>query len=246
MSGDQSSDARGGPPPIPSRGMPPPIPRERSGTSHAPPPIPTRPAAIGENTAMRSEPPPVPGARPSSIGPPEVPRRVVNDRPVNIIVGHSMHHEPVILSRLALVLILLCIPLAFLGSFWPFLRSPFWLTSLVLAFVALSLAKFTINSHSSGPPTPLSKLTLQLSYGFIIISIIGLIAAAFRASMFLSGTADRLALAVRSFAEAQKGTNDQLAWIFHKIDVIISYFGTHHAAGTLPAASPSPSPAPTP
>lgn len=243
MSGDQSSDSeRNGPPPIPTHPTPPPIPHERVGSSHTPPPVPVRRPAIVTEMAPLTDPPSIPLTRPSA-GLPDVPRRSIYDAPVNVVVSAPIHHEPVMLSRVALLLTLLCIPLAFLGSFWPLLRSPFWLSSLVLALIALALTKFTIN-NSSGTPTALSKLTLQLSHGFILISIIGLIAAAFRASLFLSGTVDRVAAAIRAAAKAQQGTNDMLAWVFHKIDVIVSYFGSHHAADALPGASPSPSPPP--
>jgi hypothetical protein len=245
MSSDQSTDSvPGGPPPIPSTRTPPPIPRQRAGISHTPPPVPTKPRPIAINPTTPSEPPEIPSNFRPSAEPPAIPRRAANDAPVNIVVAAPIHHEPVVLSRVALIVSLLCIPLAFLGSFWPFLRSPFWLGALILALLALALTKFTINRSNSGKPTALSKLTMQLSYGFIVIAIIGLIAAAFRASIFLSGTADRLALAIRDAADAQRGTNDALAWIFHKIDVIVSYFGTPDVSSALPAASPTPTPSP--
>jgi hypothetical protein len=197
-----------------------------------PPPIPHRP-----------EPPPIPECH----EPPSIPRvgrgaARPNELVANIIVARPTHHEPVVLCRVAMALTLLCIPLSLLGSFWPLLRSPFWITSLVLALLALSLAKFAINS--SEKPSPLAKLTLQLSYGFIVISIIGLIAAAFRASLYLSGTADRVAVAVRAAAEAQRGSNEIFAWVLHKIDMVGTLLGAHGSSGAVPAASPSPSPFP--
>lgn len=265
MAEDRSSPEdlnRKEPPPVPSHRIPPPIPGQTSSSSHAPPPIPRQPPPVPRGTLVSTptnaegnspthrQPPRVSTQGPSvstPLSPPAIPRaRQGADRPneslANIIVARPTHHEPVVLCRVALALTLLCIPLSLLGSFWPLLRSPFWITSLVLALLALSLTKFAISS--SEKPSPLTKLTLQLSYGFIVISIIGLIAAAFRASLYLSGTADHVAAAVRAAAEAQRGSNEIFAWVLHKIDVLVSFLGTHGSSGAVPAASPSPSPSP--
>jgi Patatin-like phospholipase len=60
--------------------------------------------------------------------------------------GHG--HGTAFLTWVGLFLALFCIPVALLGSFWPGLRSPFWLSVLILSFVVISLEKYAKRTRS--------------------------------------------------------------------------------------------------
>ncbi len=244
-----------GPPPIPASYLasprehqPPPIPEEVlsfAGSFGGPPPIPgayapTSGVQADEQLRGNHTPPPIPAAAVPDFPVSVAGSRMMPEPPVKIMVSAPVHHQPVILSRVALALTLLCVPLALMGSFWPLLRSPFWIAALVLAFLAYSLAKFTLSNPEASPA--LARLTLRLSYGFILISMIGLIAAAFRASIFLSATVDRASAAIHAAADAQQGANATLSWFLHKIDVIIQFFSSHSPPPGTVHPSPTPSP----
>jgi hypothetical protein len=248
MNGEQAEpneSQSGGPPPVPgsdtvrdtTRHQPPPIPETQlphAASNHEPPAIPAGAATIANSA--RHEPPPV------KSGPPPVPvsRRPTDQPAVKIVVAKSARPHPVALSRAAFFLCLLCIPLTLLGSFWPLLRSPFWITSLMFAFLALCLSRSAMSNSETAPS--LARLTRLLSSGFIFIAIIGLIAAAFRASIYLSGVVDRASAAIQAAADARHESNAILSWFLHKVDAILQLFSSHSASAAAPPASPTPTP----
>jgi hypothetical protein len=147
-----------------------------------------------------------------------------------------------ILCLLGLLLLLACIPIALLGAFFPGLRSPFWLTVLMFSFLAICFEKFVKNKpHVSAD---LVKLSLRLGYGFLFISLIGLIAAAARAGVYISHVLDGASQAVHKVADSWHESNGIIAWGLHKLDAILQLLAGH--AQNSPISAPSPSPTATP
>src|SRR5436190_850857 len=201
------------PPPIPQFHEPPPVPE-----FHEPPPVPDaaftktkdyQPARVEgdpEKVLFVVE-------KSSSRGPPDIPV---------MVHSKSGFHPVVILSWLGLLLILACIPISIVGAFWPYLRAPFWLTVLTLSFVVICLDQFLKNKpHVSAD---LVKLTLRLSYGFFFIALIGLVAAAFRAGIYVSHAINTMSMAIHRLAESWHESNGIIAWFLHKADAIMQFF----------------------
>jgi hypothetical protein len=259
MSEDSSLPGMGspphGPPPVPTRHEPPQIPE-----GHEPPPapafheppipqIPERPRVL-----QTHKPAPIPANRQPPPIPKSFPRAIVNRRSSNasgdaigqsevkIVVSKTNIHASVFLSWLGFSLVLISIPIALLGAFWPGLRSPFWLTVLILSFVAICLEKFA--SSRPNVSADLVRLSLRLGYGFLLISLVGLVAAAFRASVYISHVVAWVAQAIHGVADSWHESNSIMAWFLHKADAIMQFFASQTA--TAANASPSPSPTPTP
>jgi hypothetical protein len=220
------------PPPIPPGHEPPPIP-----DGHEPPSI----AGSAERRSLQGthEPPPIPDSHLTTRSG----SQAQEEASKIIVFGEKRSgHGRAFLSWLGLVIALSCIPFALLGCFAPGLRGPFWLAVLILSFVVVSIEKYAKNDpHAS---TELASLALRLGYGFLFISLIGLVAASVRALLYISYVLELASHAIHRTAESWHESNNIVAWFLHKADVITQFIAdhAHHAS----AASPSPSPTATP
>ena len=231
------SDGTSCPPPTPEGNGPPLVPKFHEPPpigQHEPPPIPIQ----------RHEPPPVPSSainRPSE-SPSRRPEVKITERQAEFTPERSRSFGRIFLSWLGLVLSLSCIPIALIGAFWPWLRSPFWLAVLVLSFVAICLEKFVADKPDVS--ANLVKLSLRLAYGFLFIAVIGLLAAGARASLYISHVVEVASQAVHRTADSWHESNGIIASLLHKVDAIMQFFASH--AQTAATASPSPTPTPPP
>src|SRR5437867_2796115 len=150
------SEERSGPPPVPGRHEPPPAPHSGANRpSIGPPPIPDSHRIIATNMPAEEK----PLVRKAPVGEQEVTfvmedfhasasqqrvsrhvarplgdqNKIKGQTPnsaVDVVLEQGHGHGTAFLTWVGLFLALFCIPVALLGSFWPGLRSPFWLSVL--------------------------------------------------------------------------------------------------------------------
>ena len=246
-------------PPTPERHEPPPILELKQMRAVGD----TSRGSVADPVLGNTRPPPIPPKHgpppvPKSHGPPDILK--VQERRVTFVVDRQTRMRQTSMGEaalgrqsspfglatflcwLGLLLTVACIPIALMGALWPGLRSPFWLTVLTLAFVAICLEKFIKNKPQVS--SDLRKLSLRLAYGFFFISLVGLAAAAMRAGVYISHVINTAILAVHRMAVSWHESNGIIAWCLHKADAVMQ-FAANHAHNT-PAASPSPFPTATP
>ena len=252
------------PTPIPARHEPPPVPHPGANRlSPVPPPIPDSHRIVATNVPAEEK----PSVRKAPVAEQEV-TFVMEDfhasatrhvaRPlgrqnktegqtpnsaVNVVLEQGHGHGTAFLTWVGLLLALLCIPFALAGSFAPGLRSPFWLTVLMFAFIVIALEKYA--KKNPGSSVELVRLALGLGYGFLVISLIGLVAAGMRAGIYVAAAINTASQAVHKLAESWHESNGIIAWFLHKADAIMQFFASH-APTAAPSPLPSPSPTPVP
>lgn len=244
-----------GPPAVPTRHEPPPVPQDKqvmagaaagvAKARHEPPPVPQHLApAVVQEPAMAvtsSESFILEGANsravsgPLAFEPAFAPAEEAPELPVNL-EGGGDHGAP-LTQWFALLLSFACIPLCLLAAITPLaLGIEFWVETAVCAFVGICLGRFAKSQKRASPGW--TRLSLQLCYGFLVISLLGPIL-----KLTVPGlqTIRSVSQSAQSVSDSIRESNSNVSWFRQRIDWLSHLFDS-----STPAPTPSPSPSPSP